>query len=106
MIDSVEDFWGIYLQVVPASGLSFGSDYYLFKDGIKPMWEDPQNVRGGRWVYCVDKHSRSTKLDELWLELMMAIIGEQFESHGTQICGASVNLRQKGDKVRKLILRL
>jgi hypothetical protein len=34
------------------------------------MWEDPQNVRGGRWVFGVDKQSRSTKLDELWLELM------------------------------------
>ncbi|KAI6189853.1 hypothetical protein M3Y97_00053400 [Aphelenchoides bicaudatus] len=99
VIESVEDFWGIYLQVVPASGLSFGSDYYLFKDGIKPMWEDPHNIRGGRWVFNVEKQSRSTKLDELWLELLMAVIGEQFENHGAYICGAAVNLRQKGDKL-------
>ena len=30
----------------------------------------------------------------------MAIIGEQFDNHGEYICGAAVNLRQKGDKVR------
>lgn len=99
VIESVEDFWGFYLQILPASGLSFGSDYYLFKHGIKPMWEDAQNVNGGRWHVVVDKQHRGTKLDELWLELMMAIVGEQFESHGEYICGAAVNLRQKGDKV-------
>ncbi|KAI6213614.1 hypothetical protein M3Y94_00170900 [Aphelenchoides besseyi] len=99
VIDSVEDFWGVYLQVVPASGLSFGSDYYLFREGIKPMWEDAQNVKGGRWYVVVDKQQRSTRLDELWLELLMAVVGEQFESHGNYICGAAVNLRQKGDKV-------
>ncbi len=29
----------------------------------------------------------------------MAMVGEQFESHGDNICGAVVNVRQKGDKV-------
>jgi hypothetical protein len=31
----------------------------------------------------------------------MSIVGEQFENHGEYICGAAVNLRQKGDKVGK-----
>jgi translation initiation factor 4E len=30
---------------------------------------------------------------------MMAVIGEQFEEFGDHICGAVVNIRQKGDKV-------
>jgi translation initiation factor 4E len=30
---------------------------------------------------------------------MMAVIGEQFEELGEYICGAVVNIRQKGDKV-------
>lgn len=29
----------------------------------------------------------------------MAIVGEQFEEYGDHICGAVVNVRQKGDKV-------
>ncbi|CAD5231903.1 unnamed protein product [Bursaphelenchus xylophilus] len=99
VIDSVELFWRFYIQIMPASCLSFGSDYYLFKEGVKPMWEDPHNVNGGRWLVVVDKQQRHTKLDELWLELMMAVIGEQFKGNGKYICGAAVNLRQKGDKV-------
>ncbi|CAD5224504.1 unnamed protein product [Bursaphelenchus okinawaensis] len=99
VLETVEDFWGFYLRIIPASDLTFGSDYYLFKEGIKPMWEDPQNVKGGRWLVIIHKAQRATKLDELWLEIMMAIIGEQFEGHGDFICGAAVNVRQKGDKI-------
>lgn len=42
---------------------------------------------------------RQQKLDHYWLEVMMAVIGEQFEELGDHICGAVVNVRQKGDKV-------
>lgn len=99
VFDTVEDFWALYNHIQSASGLNWGSDYYLFKEGIKPMWEDENNVKGGRWLVVVDKQKRSQLLDHYWLELLMAIIGEQFEEHGEHICGAVVNVRQKGDKV-------
>ncbi|KAL3985636.1 Eukaryotic initiation factor 4E family protein [Acanthocheilonema viteae] len=99
VFDTVEDFWALYNHIQTASGLNWGSDYYLFKEGIKPMWEDENNVKGGRWLVVVDKQKRAQLLDHYWLELLMAIIGEQFEEHGEHICGAVVNVRQKGDKV-------
>ncbi|KAI6213459.1 hypothetical protein M3Y94_00152800 [Aphelenchoides besseyi] len=98
-IETIEDFWSVYKKILLPSSLLFGSDYYLFREGIKPMWEDPQNVKGGRWFTVVDKHYRSVRLDELWLKLMMSVIGEQFDNQSKFICGAAVNLRQKGDKV-------
>lgn len=45
------------------------------------------------------QNQRAIKLDEYWLELLMAVIGEQFDELGSFICGAAVNIRQKGDKV-------
>lgn len=99
VVDTVEDFWALYNNIQMASGLNWGSDYYLFKEGIKPMWEDENNVKGGRWLVVVDKQRRAQLLDHYWIELLMAIIGEQFEEYGEQICGAVVNVRQKGDKV-------
>uniref|UniRef100_A0A0M3HSG2 eIF-4F 25 kDa subunit n=1 Tax=Ascaris lumbricoides TaxID=6252 RepID=A0A0M3HSG2_ASCLU len=99
VFDTVEDFWSLYNHIQAASGLTWGSDYYLFKEGIKPMWEDENNVKGGRWLVVVDKQKRAQLLDHYWLELLMAIIGEQFEDNGEYICGAVVNVRQKGDKV-------
>ncbi|GMT12241.1 hypothetical protein PFISCL1PPCAC_3538, partial [Pristionchus fissidentatus] len=101
VFDTVEDFWALYNHIQTASGLNMGSDYYMFKEGIKPMWEDGANVKGGRWLVIVDKQSsrRNQLLDHYWLELLMAIVGEQFEGFGEFICGAVVNVRQKGDKV-------
>ena len=57
------------------------------------------NVKGGRWFVTIDRHTRAEKLDSYWLELIMAMVGEQFENYGDNICGAVVNVRQKGDKV-------
>lgn len=75
------------------------------------MWEDQQNVNGGRWLMVVDKHkrylnqsclslfgSRKELLDRYWLELLMAMVGEQFGEYSNQICGAVLNVRSKGDK--------
>ncbi|CAJ0931090.1 unnamed protein product, partial [Mesorhabditis belari] len=95
VFETVEDFWSLYNHIQTASGLSWGSDYYLFKENIRPMWEDESNVKGGRWLVVVDKQKRQQLLDNYWLELLMAILGEQFENHGEYICGAVVNVRQK-----------
>uniref|UniRef100_A0A7E4UQX0 eIF-4F 25 kDa subunit n=1 Tax=Panagrellus redivivus TaxID=6233 RepID=A0A7E4UQX0_PANRE len=99
VLETVEDFWGLYNNIQPASGLTWGSDYYLFREGIKPMWEDPSNIKGGRWLTIIERTKRAERLDVCWLELMMALIGEQFTQVEDDICGAVVNVRQKGDKV-------
>lgn len=61
LFDTVEDFWSLYNHIQSAGGLNWGSDYYLFKEGIKPMWEDVNNVQGGRWLVVVDKQVRFEK---------------------------------------------
>ena len=50
-VSYIEDFWATQNQLYDASALSIGSDYHLFKEGIKPMWEDEANRGGGRWLY-------------------------------------------------------
>jgi|UniRef100_A0AC35G404 translation initiation factor 4E len=97
--DSIEGFWSVANHFIQPSGLSWGSDFYVFREGIKPMWEDEQNVKGGRWLVMVDKHKRQQLLDHYWMEMLLALVGEQFGQDGEEICGAVVNIRQKGDKV-------
>ena len=46
-----------------------GNDYALFKEGIKPIWEDPRNHKGGRWLVTLDMRHKSN-LPELWLNLV------------------------------------
>lgn len=97
--DTVEDFWALYNHIQLASGLPYSSDYYLFKKGIMPMWEDKQNKEGGRWLIQIDRQQRSEILDVYWLELLMAMVGEQFDDGSDNVCGAVVNVRNKGDKI-------
>ncbi|XP_018591842.1 eukaryotic translation initiation factor 4E-1B isoform X1 [Scleropages formosus] len=97
--DTVEDFWALYNNIRPASKLSSGCDYAVFKDGIEPMWEDRRNKCGGRWLITLSKQQRHTELDHFWLETLLCIIGEVFGAFSRDVCGAVVNIRAKGDKI-------
>ena len=40
------------------------------QEGIKPMWEDDRNKKGGRWLINLDKKQRASCLDNFWLEVV------------------------------------
>ncbi|GAA6033100.1 hypothetical protein JCM8097_002944 [Rhodosporidiobolus ruineniae] len=77
---SVEDFWGLYNNIIPPSLLSANSNYYLFKEGIKPAWEDPANAQGGKWSVQLPRGKYTEQIDAFWLYTMLAAIGETFET--------------------------
>lgn len=100
--NTVEDFWALYNHIEQASNLVSGSDYCLFKDDIEPMWEDSANRKGGRWLFTLMKGpaaKSSASVDELWLEVLLCLIGEAFGEYSTHINGAVLNIRPKMDKV-------
>lgn len=95
--DTVEDFWSLYNHIKPPSEIKIGSDYSLFKKGIRPMWEDAANKQGGRWVISLARTPKAD-LDNLWLDVLLCLIGEAFD-HSDEICGAVVNVRGKNNKI-------
>ncbi|XP_077285166.1 eukaryotic translation initiation factor 4E1 [Arctopsyche grandis] len=99
-IDTVEDFWSIYNHIKLASELKVGCDYSLFKQGISPMWEDPRNENGGRWLLTLEKrhHRPGDIIDKFWLDVCLCLVGEVFK-HADEICGSVVNIRGKQDKL-------
>uniref|UniRef100_A0A8C6TDW3 Eukaryotic translation initiation factor 4ea n=1 Tax=Neogobius melanostomus TaxID=47308 RepID=A0A8C6TDW3_9GOBI len=96
---TVEDFWALYNHIQLSSNLLSGCDYSLFKDGIEPMWEDERNRRGGRWLITLSKQQRKNDLDRFWLETLLCLVGEAFDDHSDDVCGAVINVRAKGDKI-------
>ncbi|XP_030224167.1 eukaryotic translation initiation factor 4E-1A isoform X1 [Gadus morhua] len=98
-VDTVEDFWALYNHIQLSSNLVSGCDYSLFKDGIEPMWEDKLNRRGGRWLITLSKQQRRADLDRFWLETVLCLVGETFDEHSDDVCGAVINVRAKGDKI-------
>eukprot|EP00903_Cladosiphon_okamuranus_P011240 g10604.t1 len=92
--DSVEEFWGLFNNVMPPSMLSVQSNYSVFKEGVKPMWEDMANKQGGKFVLTV-KGEDLGQLDQWWLHAVLAAIGETLESEvEPEVCGLVVSLRK------------
>ncbi|TDL28735.1 eukaryotic translation initiation factor 4E class I [Rickenella mellea] len=77
--DSVEEFWGLYNNIVPPSQLPQKANYYLFKEGIIPAWEDDANKNGGKWSIQLPKDKNRPHVDKMWLYTMLAAIGETFD---------------------------
>ncbi|VDN58611.1 unnamed protein product [Dracunculus medinensis] len=96
---TVEEFWGLYMNIRPPSLLNSSCDYNLFKENIQPMWEVPENSGGGRWLIAIDKSKPIELLDTIWLEVVLMIIGEQFGEYMEDICGVVCNIRNKGSKI-------
>jgi len=79
--DSVEEFWGLYNNIVPPSQLPQRANYYLFKAGIIPAWEDEANKNGGKWSIQLPREKNRGSVDKWWLNTMLDAIGEQFDPH-------------------------
>ena len=59
---------------------------------MRPEWEDPQNKHGGRWAYTFKERKAN---DDIWLNVLLAAIGEQLEDEGdNEVMGVVVNLRK------------
>ncbi|PPR93686.1 hypothetical protein GOBAR_AA26992 [Gossypium barbadense] len=93
--DTVEEFWCLYDQIFKPSKLPGNADFHLFKAGIEPKWEDPECANGGKWSVT---SNRKANLENMWLESLMALIGEQFDE-ADEICGVVASVRQRQDKL-------
>jgi translation initiation factor 4E len=89
---SVEQFWAHYIHMARPAELSGHCDFHLFKEGIKPLWEDDANRNGGKWMIRLRKGLAS----RFWEYLILAILGEQFMV-GDELCGAVVSVRFQED---------
>jgi len=95
--NSVEGFWAHYSWIKRPSGeeherMPPSTDLHIFRSGVKPMWEDPGNRLGGKFVVRVRKGLAA----RYWEDLCCAIVGEQF-GVGDEVCGAVLSLRFQED---------
>ena len=57
-------------NITACSELAVKSDYHLFKKGVRPEWEDPQNKHGGKWSYSF-KDKKLININHYFLVLLM-----------------------------------
>jgi len=92
---TVEDFWRYYNHMVKPSKIETNSNYHFFKKGIKPMWEDPQNAKGGKWVLTLKDKAI---VDIIWENVVLAMVGETLDIE-EEVCGAVFSKRKGGDRI-------
>ena len=77
-LDDLEDFHAMFNtffntdeKMTATAGM-----FFLMKDGIPPIWEDPKNINGGMWTYKAPKKlNHQFKSDKIWIELCGACVG-------------------------------
>ena len=81
---TIKEFWCLYNSVPEAGFIHDGSvtiggytivAYSVFREGIRPEWEDPQNITGSEWG-CRETLNRD-QFDNLWKNYILGAIGEQ-----------------------------
>lgn len=92
---TVEDFWRYYNHMVKPSKIETNANYHFFKKGIKPMWEDAQNSKGGKWVITMKDKGL---VDILWENVLLGLVGETLDIED-EVCGAVFSRRKGGDRI-------
>lgn len=90
---TVEEFFTIYRHLKRPSSLPLVSDYHIFRKGIRPVWEDEENKKGGKWIMRLKKGVA----DRYWEDLLFAILGDQFGDASDELCGAVLSVRNGED---------
>jgi translation initiation factor 4E len=71
---TIEDFWKIFQHLKKPEELNIGIEIDLFKNEIKPVWEEEVNKNGGKIALKLNKNFTSI----IWEELIFAFIGGNF----------------------------
>jgi hypothetical protein len=73
---TIKAFWEYWSNIMETKNFPDASTLYLFKEGIRPMWEDPQNIHGGKLQSVLPK----SVSHQVWSDLVLSAIGEQLDS--------------------------
>lgn len=92
-VGTVEEFFTIYRHLKRPSTLPLVSDYHFFRTGIRPIWEDAENRKGGKWIVRLKKGVA----DRYWEDLLLAIVGDQLGDSGDEVCGVVLSVRNGED---------
>ncbi|KAI3674735.1 hypothetical protein L2E82_51961 [Cichorium intybus] len=90
--DLVEGFWVCYCHLAPPSSLPRPTDLHLLKQGIRPLWEDSANYKGGKLIIRFKKAVSG----RFWEDLVLALVGDQLD-YSDNICGIVLSVRFNED---------
>jgi hypothetical protein len=96
-INTVGDFWKLNNNWNYIKGINY-KHYFLMKNNITPLWEDPENINGGCWSFKI--HEDQSEL--LWIDLSSYLVCEQLISNADDVNGISICLKKNNYSVIKI----
>eukprot|EP00595_Chromulina_sp_UTEXLB2642_P003354 CAMPEP_0196765784 /NCGR_PEP_ID=MMETSP1095-20130614/12566_1 /TAXON_ID=96789 ORGANISM="Chromulina nebulosa, Strain UTEXLB2642" /NCGR_SAMPLE_ID=MMETSP1095 /ASSEMBLY_ACC=CAM_ASM_000446 /LENGTH=151 /DNA_ID=CAMNT_0042124519 /DNA_START=68 /DNA_END=519 /DNA_ORIENTATION=+ len=103
---TVEDFWRIWTYMPKPSEVLYDGipkkdllnrrvdAFSLFKKGIRPEWEDPQNNKASELSTAI---GIDCDIDVVWENMVLALIGQCLEEND-EICGCRVVDKYRGSR--------
>merc|ERR1719433_2530614 len=90
---TVKEFWKYWNHLPQPSELLDGKKFVreagsqqsvvdalmVFRDGIKPEWEDPMNASGGHFQFQLKPALQGGQIDEYWNNIILGMIGGTIE---------------------------
>jgi hypothetical protein len=70
-IISIREFYQ-HFNNIPVESLKLRDSIHLFHLGVKPLWEDPRNTRGGAWYFRISKDVA----EQFWHEICLLAVGD------------------------------
>ena len=71
---TIKKFWET-ANNLDISTLRLRDSVHVFKKTVKPVWEDPRNVRGGSWTFRMNKNVSL----QAWARFQVMAIGETLQ---------------------------
>ncbi len=90
--DTIENFWRLYNNL-PSIVNNY---FFLMKKGHPPIWEVPQNINGGSWLFKIPKKMA----DMYWLKFSCYLIGETIADNTDHIIGLSMSPKVSNVTIR------
>ena len=90
------DFWKLYNNWDSIDGL-IGKHYFIMKNNVKPVWEDPININGGCWSFKINNNTVS----ELWEDLSILLVTNELIENN-DVVGLSISVKKNNTCVVKI----
>jgi hypothetical protein len=97
-INNSMKFWQLYNNWDKLGGIT-NKHFFLMRNDVTPIWEDPKNINGGCWSFKIQEE----QTEELWEDLSVYLVCNKLCSKNPEeILGISVCLKKNNNTVVKI----
>ena len=96
--NTIGNFWKFYNNWDKVGGVT-NKHFFLMKNNVTPVWEDPVNINGGCWSFKIQEE----QAEDLWEDLSSYIVCNNLcPTISSEVVGLSICLKKNSNTVVKI----